>query len=253
MLASGDNPNLVLIHGSPGNAHTWKGVVDRLEGYRTIVSPSYLDDIDPLAPLPTVDVARTIEATWPAGDPPLVVGHSYGSNVALHIAFGGNVPIGALILLEPVAMRVLVALGRDAQFAPMEAAFIDYLAQVDAKAPDAVATMVDFWFGPGAFEKMPPPMQDFLRAQTPTNAVNVRASFEERYDAGALKALTMPALVAWGGASPPENHQVSTAVADALGNAELVCVDGATHAMPQTHPAEIAALIEDMAKFLRPD
>ena len=86
------SPNLVLIHGSPGNAQTWKGVADLVDDSRIIVTPSYLDDIDPQKALPTTCVARSIEAQWPTGEPPIVVGHSYGGNVALHIALAGNVP-----------------------------------------------------------------------------------------------------------------------------------------------------------------
>jgi len=109
--------------------------------------------------------------------------------------------------------------------------------------------MVDFWFGPGAYGQLPDPARDFIVKNSGPNVHDVRASFRERYDPDAIRKLDMPVRVVYGSKSPDVSYQVGSALAGLAPKGSLVKVDGATHALPTTHSAEVAELIAALGTF----
>jgi pimeloyl-ACP methyl ester carboxylesterase len=53
-------------------------------------------------------------------------------------------------------------------------------------------------------------------------------------------------LIAYGGASPPAAPAIATALAGLLPRARLAAIDGATHAMLDSHPQDVAGLIDGL-------
>lgn len=247
----GEGPPLVLIHGSPSNAQAWKQVGQRLVDRFRIIAPTlpgHEPSPGPLRPTETADMAEAVETLLAGIDGPLrIAGHSYGGNVALQIALRRVVPVDHLILLEPVLMGVLPAVGEGALFAEAKALFDRYIAAVETGEPGAVTIMVDYMFGPGALGRMPPPMQAYLAAQAPVNARDVAATFRERHAPAPLAALDCPTTVAFGGASPVLLQTIARRLAETMTDGAAVEIAGAGHAMLASHPAQVAAAIADFA------
>lgn len=241
---------IVLLHGSPGAPASWKGVIKALGEDNEIVTPT-LPDHGTTAPPPpreTQEMAATIAAALgPRREGIVLAGHSYGGNVALQMALSGAVKVAALVLIEPVALAVLPALGEDAAYAEARAIFDRYLERGRAGDAEAVAIMIDFWFGAGSFARLPESVRGFLRSQTAVNLRDVAATFRERHARAQLAALTMPVTVAWGGKSPAVARLIAERLAATVPQGRAVRLEGADHGMLTSHAPQVAALITEAA------
>jgi pimeloyl-ACP methyl ester carboxylesterase len=250
----GAGPIIVLIHGSPGTSKAWQGVAERLgERFRVIAPnlPGYGE-----TPRPGSDTwgdipygAELIEALLAEHGPPRVVaGHSYGGVLALRMAFRDVVRPRALALFEPVAVRVLEAVGDVEAFTSAKSYFGDYMTSVDAGDGEAIRKMVDYWFGPSAFDRLPTPAKTFLHRHAGENVRDVRATFREQYSLESLRRLAMPVLVVRGSRSPTMMAKICEGIASHVTEGSLVTLDDATHAMTATHAQAVAGLIADLAE-----
>ena len=245
---------VVLVHGSPGNARTWQRVAERLADDRHRVLALDLPGYGGSSPAPaeappdSSHAAALVEALAAAAGEPIVLGgHSYGGVVSLAVALRHRVKIRGLALFEPVACPVLLAVGDADAFTVTTTFAADYSARVERGEPRAVERMVALWFGEGAFDRMPASVQAFLAANAARNALDIRRTMSERYSLDALRALAMPAVVAYGGRSPALTLKIASALAAHLGRASLVAVDGATHALVTTHVEAVAGIIARLA------
>jgi pimeloyl-ACP methyl ester carboxylesterase len=172
-------------------------------------------------------------------------GHSYGGNVALHAALAQRERVKGLLLLEPVFMRGLDLAGERAVLQETHAFFSSYTDRVAGGDPEAVSLMIDFWFGSGAFPKLPAPVQDFLRGAAAKNAEDVKASFAEVITRAPLASFDRPVVIAYGGASPPVAPAIANALTKLLPKTELHAIPDATHGMLDSHAEPVARLIDN--------
>jgi pimeloyl-ACP methyl ester carboxylesterase len=177
----------------------------------------------------------------------VLAAHSYGGVVALRTALRGA-PVGALALFEPVAMTLLPVAGEPEAFATTRSVFDDYFATHDAGDPRAVRKMIDFWFGDGAFARMPDALTGFLIQQTAANIRDVRAAFREDYSLAALRRLQIPVTTVVGGRSPEVMQRIVRALTRALPDGRLVTWPDADHALTTTHVDAAAELIAGLAR-----
>ncbi|WP_164516559.1 alpha/beta fold hydrolase [Minwuia thermotolerans] len=240
---------VLLLHGSSGAGRSWKRVVERLEGVAPVAAPD-LPGHGSSIPLEAPASERTRVAAvamlshLEAMTPPLtLVGHSYGGNVALHLAALAPERLAGLVLLEPVCFRALTLAGASAEFQAAERFFAAYVSVVESGAPDAIAAMVDYWFGKGVFDAMPPPARQHLNRAAAANARDVAASFADRIEAEALRRIACPVRLVAGAASPPVAGRILDALEQLLPDACRETIAGATHAMLDSHPVEVADLI----------
>jgi pimeloyl-ACP methyl ester carboxylesterase len=182
-----------------------------------------------------------------AGEPIVLGGHSYGGVVALAVALRRRARVRGLALFEPVACPVLLAVGDADGYAVATTFAADYYARVERGEPRAVEKMVTLWFGEGAFDRMPPPVQAFLAANAARNVLDIRRTMSERYSLDALRALPMPVLIAYGSRSPALTLQIASALAANAARGSLVRIDGATHSLVSTHVDEVAGVMERLA------
>lgn len=250
----GAGPPVVLLHGSPGTSKAWLSVAERLADRFRVIAPNLpgygeTSAVPAGAPPDNAYAARLVEALLAEVGPPRVLaGHSYGGVIALRVALGGTVAPRALALFEPVAVPVLEALGEAETFAASKAVFDTYIAAFERGDGEVVGTMVDYWFGAGAYERMPPPMKAFLVAHTAHNVRDVRATFRERYTADALRRLSMPVLVVCGTRGPTAMPRICQGIAAHAAQGSLVTLDKATHALTATHVDAVADLIAALAE-----
>jgi pimeloyl-ACP methyl ester carboxylesterase len=246
---AGSGPPLILVHGSPGEGRSWLRVAPRLAPRHRVVMPDLPgyggSDAVPGSPTErTPALAAAIGALIAAcGEPVLLCGHSYGGNVALHAAMTHADRVAGLALFEPVFFRALALAGDEAALATATGFFAPYAERVTGGEPEAVAEMIDFWFGPGAFLRLPAAVQTFLTEAAPKNGADVHAAFAEAISAAELGGCTIPARIAYGGASPPVAPAIATALTRLMPQARLHVIPGATHGMLESHPDGVADLI----------
>ena len=249
----GSGPIALLIHGSPGNGKAWARVGERLSKRYHVIAPDlpgYGDTTAlPLHAEPdTTDTAALLETMMATiGSPAVVAGHSYGGVVALTLALRGRLTMGALALFEPVAVPILLMTGERELFHATKATFDDYIARVEAGEADAIKIMVDFWFGSGAFARMPEPLTAFMTRARVTNTRDIRGAFRPRYTPEALGRLPMPLVTVVGGRSPDVTGKIARAIVGHAPRASLVTLDTATHALTTTHAEAVAQAIDEVA------
>ena len=255
----GAGPGLMLVHGSPGSSNAWQPVGQRLMDRFRIVAPNLpgyggTSLEEPGGVQGVSHAAGLLEAVMSeTGVADVLAGHSYGGVVALAVALRGHVRPKALALFEPVCVPILLSVGEAQAFGGMKALLDGYISAFEGGDLQAARTMVDFWFGRGAYEQLPGPVRDFIVKHTASNVHDVRASFRERYAPEEIRKLDMPVWVVYGSLSPDVSHRVAGTLAALAPQGSLVKVDGATHALTATHSAEVAGLIAALADEGQPE
>jgi pimeloyl-ACP methyl ester carboxylesterase len=244
----GSGPPMVLVHGSPADSRAWNRVVPFLkERYRLVMPdlPGY-GASDPVPDPPTgraalmgTALARLIESVGPAA----VAAHSYGGLVALQATLqAARGAISRLVVLEPMFMRGLQILG-DPTLAAATSYFEDYCRRVDAGEDGAVRHMIDFWFGDGAYTRLPEPVRGYLNANAVRNVLDVRASFNDTATAEQLASVTQPVLMVCGDRSPAVVPAMGRALLKLVPHARMEMLADANHGMLDFHPGAVARLI----------
>src|SRR5262249_26480484 len=107
----------------------------------------------------------------------------------------------------------------------------------------AVRLMVDFWFGDGAYARLPDAVRTYLNANAPRNVLDVRSSFADVATAEQLAALTLPILMVYGDRSPAIVQAMGRALLKLVGNARMAAIAGANHGMLDFHPQAVAGYV----------
>lgn len=245
----GSGPVALLIHASPGNAKAWTKVGEKLADRYHVIAPD-LPGYGETTPQSTEDVpdvayaSELIEALICKVEASVVLaGHSYGGVVALSLALRGNINVGALVLFEPVAMKILPSSGETEAFAMAKTVFDDYIASFEGGDDRAVRKMIDFWFGQGAFDQMPESLANYLIKETAANIKDVRATFLESYSHDALQRLQSPVSIIVGDQSPDITHKIARAIAAHVPLGSVTKLKKANHALITTHVDEVAQAI----------
>jgi len=245
----GSGEPLILIHGSPGEGRAWWRVALRLAERHRVLMPD-LPGYGGSDPLPvgalgqTAAIGAAVQVLIEScGRPVRLCGHSYGGNVALHAAIKCADSVHSLALFEPVFLRALHLAGDESKFEEVAGFFADYADRVVGLERAAISEMINYWFGPGAFALMPAPVQGFLRDAAAKNALDVHASLAEQISVDQLAGFAMPALVAYGSASPSVAPAIAKALASLMPLARLAAVPGANHGMLNSHSDAVAALL----------
>lgn len=109
----------------------------------------------------------------------ILVGHSYGGAVALHLARCYPKQIKALLLFEPVAFHLL-AQQQDAESQLLLQEVLQLSAQIPASDPmQAAELFVDYWQSPGYFAALPLSMRQKMAAQVWKVAADFEALIAE--------------------------------------------------------------------------
>ncbi|CAN5916366.1 alpha/beta hydrolase [soil metagenome] len=245
----GNGPPVVLVHGSPGDGRSWGRVTPFLKDRFHLLAvdlPGY-GGSDKVADLPAgraalmgAAVARLVEN---CGEAVIVAGHSYGGVVALQASLQAKAgTVQRLVLFEPVFFRAL-QLTHDPALGPATAHFEDYAARALAGEDDVVSRMIDYWFGDGAYRRLPEPVRGYLNANAGRNALDVRSSFNDTATVEQLASFSAPVVVAYGDKSPDVVRAIAHALLGLLPNARIEAIAGAHHGMLDAHPEAVARLI----------
>jgi len=113
---------------------------------------------------------------------------------------------------------------------------------------EAVRIPIDFWFGAGAFDRLPTAVTDAMPRGAAMNARDVRASFREQYDQAALAALSTPIGVFVGERSPRVTHVIGKALAALAPSPSYPVLEGADHGMLSSNADAVARAIAATAQ-----
>lgn len=239
---AGDGPAVLLLHGLGGTSNSWQAVMPALSGCRTI-RPDFPGAGRSATPEGAIDVAflvRRLEKALADLDltEAVVIGHSFGTLVAQHLAARRPALAKALVLFGPIvepadaARERLRARAAAAREQGMEA-IADQLAQgsLAAGAAERDGAAVAFV------------RESHMRQEAEGFARSCEAlAGAHRADPGAL---TMPVFIATGdedGVAPPSAAQ---GLADDIAGARVEILAGCGHWAPIERPGACRRIIAE--------
>jgi len=251
----GAGPAVVCLHANASSSSQWRALTELLAPrYRVLAADSYGAGRSPAWPADRPvflrDEAALLEPVFArAGDPFLLVAHSYGAAVALVAAVERPQRIRALAVYEPVLFSLL-----DAESPPpndadgIRAAVAGSVAALEAHDPAGAARcFIDYWMGPGAWDRMPEARQSPITASILNVGGWAHALLAEPTPLEAFSRLDVPVLFMVGKDSPPSSRSVARLLTGTLPRVEVVELEGLGHMGPVTHPGVVN---EAVSRFL---
>ena len=163
--------------------------------------------------------------------PPVVVAHSFGSNLTMLAATLDPKGFAAIGLWEPPLPWV--------EWWPERTKA--YNARVDAsnEPADEVEAMYRSLLGEG-WDDLPPEVRSERRAEGPAFQVDMASEISAPFE---FDDVHVPALIGYGTATSAEHVEGARWLADRLPSARVRASPGAGHFAPRTHPREFAAFM----------
>ncbi|MGH9081174.1 MAG: alpha/beta fold hydrolase [Acidimicrobiales bacterium] len=241
-------PVVVLVHGSLDRSTSFARVVRRLPDLHTVVYDrrGYHHSRRAIPIHTTLDGHVDDLISIIGGRPAVVVGHSYGGDVALGAALRPDVPRSILAVAAyepPMPWLADYRSATDADSSRSSAA------EGDPDDPDVAAAAAERFFrrmvGDSAWERLPEPAKAARRADGPALAAELRAIrlTEAPFD---VTAMPVPAIYGRGEHSASRHRQAVAWLLERTPGAELFEIGGASHGAHLTHPAAFAAMVRSV-------
>lgn len=223
-------PRVLALHGWGRSSADFRAVLSGV-GAIAVDFPGFGSSPPPSSGWGSAEYADAIRDVWTAFDePPIVVAHSFGGRVAVHLA--EELPIRALILIGVPLIRPGVR-GKPAT-AFRVARRLHGLGVLSERRMEALRQK----YGSADYRATAGVMREvFVRV--------VNESYEEQLD-----RLTMPIRMLWGAddsAAPLEQAQIAyRRLADRGADVELRVLDGVGHHVMAERPQVVVGLLEEL-------
>jgi len=237
-------PDALLLHCSLASSDVWRGLAGHLGDELTMTGFDFRghgksvdwDGAGDYHSICTADAAGFLTR------PMHLIGHSFGATVALRLALEHPEMLRSLTLIEPVFFAV--ARGTEA-YADHTVESQRFVAAMERGAHgDAAQAFTDVW-GTGAdWAAMPAEMRADVTARIGLIPVTVPTLYDDSAGMaaqGRLEGVACPVLLVGGTASPTIVAAINDALAVRLPDVQRVKVEGASHMVPITHSAQVAA------------
>jgi pimeloyl-ACP methyl ester carboxylesterase len=237
---AGGQPLVVLVHGSLDRSGSFARVLRRLPDLHTVVYDrrGYHRSRAALPLNTSLDGHVDDLLTVIDGRPAVVVGHSYGGDVALGAALraGGPSPLVAVAAYEPP--MPWLAIGPP----PAGTRGGPRWSDPDATAAETAERFFRRMVGDAAWERLPEGTKEARRADGPALAAELDAirTATAPFD---VAELAIPAVFGRGAASTPRHRDSVAWLVDHTPGAELVEIAGASHGAHLTHPDAFADFV----------
>ena len=242
----GSGDPIVCIHGGGSSAVMWADAVEQLARLGRVIAYDRRGCTRSERPEPyertTVaeqadDAAALLDAL--AATPAVVIGRSYGGAAAIDLALRYPDRVRALALLEADALG-LSPMGLD-----WTRAISDRLREVASRdGVDAVyEALIGEVLGEGAWDSFPAEVRRILSDNGPALLAELRYVDDVMPDAAAFATIDKPTLLVVASDSPPEQRDMTEAMAGVLPNARTALVAGG-HLIDPAAP-EVLAFVEE--------
>ncbi|HYR26782.1 MAG TPA: alpha/beta hydrolase [Aquabacterium sp.] len=251
-LQEGSGSPIVFVHGSYATTSTWKKMIEQLSQQHTCIAiklPGHCGTPDPedfANPSVETELDLIERVVRHVTDEPIhLVGHSYGGVVTLSQALKGTLPIEQLTLFEPVATWVLDLMGDTEMQARVDAFLARYREDAANNVPYACGQVIDFWGGGNDFEPLPAFVKDAMAPLLGNNLRHWDLCTGIQHSRAELQNLTIPTRIVCGSRSNAVAHAIADHLHRELPHSKRYEVEGASHAMVTSHPADCLAILRD--------
>jgi pimeloyl-ACP methyl ester carboxylesterase len=257
----GQGPAVLLVHSAGMGAAQWRGLARALgESFRCI-APN-LRGYGRSSAWPAGEAAAVeaeldllegvLDALMPRGRVHLV-GHSMGAWLALELARRDRARVASLALIEPVLLGALRAPGEEAALAEVGAMIEDVLAAfARADVAAAMERFTDYWYGAGAWAKIPLAQRLPIFARAGKMRADVEAVWRDRTPVAAFAAIAQPTLILSAERTTSAAARMAALLAAALPRTARTTIGGAGHMAPVTDVSACAALLRPFLSEHRP-
>lgn len=178
-------------------------------------------------------------------EPVRLVAHSMGAWLGLLAIRAWPQKFHGAVLVEPVALGLL----RDAAEAGAQGevfAMVDDVLAAFARADisAAIERFTDYWYGAGAWARVPPPQRMPIFAKAGKMHSDVLAVAADRLGLSHYTGCPVPTAIVIGERATTAVRRMAALLARALPSDPIRAVPGAGHMLPATHADELAALLE---------
>jgi esterase len=243
----GEGAPIACIHGGGSTALMWADAVEELARLGRVIAYDRRGCTRSERPEPyehtsvaeqADDAAALLDAL--AATPAVVIGRSYGGAVAIDLALRYPDRVRALAVLEGDA------LGLSPAAREWTRGLADRLREVAARdGVDAVyEALIDQVLGEGAWDSFPDEARRILTQNGPALLAELRYVDEDMPDAAAFATIDKPTLLVAASESPPEQREMTEAMAGVLPNARTALVAG-DHLIDPAAP-EVLAFVEEV-------
>ena len=242
----GEGAAIACIHGMGSSALMWGDAIGELAQVGRVISYDRRGCTRSERPEPyertstaeqADDAAALLDAL--AAAPAVVIGRSYGGEVAIDLALRYGDRVRALVLLE----------GGVLELSPAAVEWMHALAArmrevAEQAGVDAVGeALIEEALGEGAWRSFPDQVRQMFAQNGPAIVAESRGGFLQA-DAAALATIDQPVLLVEATDSMPEFREATAATADALPNARTSVVSGG-HLINPAAP-EVLAFIDEV-------
>lgn len=240
----GQGPPVLLVHSAGMGAAQWRGVARALADSFRCVAPNlrgYGRSSSWPAGIPA-DIEAELElldaAIAPIASPLHLVGHSMGAWLALELARREATRFASLALIEPVVLGTLRAPGEEFALGEVSAMIEDVLAAfARGDVAAAMERFTEYWYGAGAWSKIPLAQRLPIFARAGKMHADVAAVWADRTPAVAFAAIDRPILVLSAERTTMAATRMAELLAAALPRARRESLPGAGHMAPITDAA----------------
>jgi pimeloyl-ACP methyl ester carboxylesterase len=244
---------LVLIHGSWGDHHNWDRVTGELsQSFRVLTydrrGHSQSERLSQQGSMEedVADLVALIEYLQLA--PAHIVGNSGGAAVALKTAAQHPALFRTLVVHEPALFGLLKDVPEAQPFLHEVNSRIAAVVSLLEKGENEEAAkrfVETIAFGPGAWQGLPPSVQQTFIYNAPTFLDETKDPDSLELDINQLSHFAKPALLTSGTQSPPFFQMVINQLIKALSNATRETFEGAGHVPHLSHPEQYIQVVRD--------
>jgi pimeloyl-ACP methyl ester carboxylesterase len=232
----GEGDPILCIHGTSSSALVWEDAARELAGHGRCIVYDRRGSFRSERPEPyetfvgehADDAAALLDSLSAA--PAIVIGRSYGGEVALDLALRYHEKVKAMALLEPASLS-LTSEGRAWLQALADKVLTAAATDISSVAEVFLREVVD----DEAWAAFPDGMKNMFRGNGPAILAELRGGPLE-LTVEEMGAIEQPALMVSAKDSPEAFRRVDRLVSDALPNCDSILVDG-DHLISPSHPA----------------